>query len=648
MKKEAFLFILKLYAAYLLVFVAFKPVFILYNGSNGVLFSDYLQVMAHGFAMDMSTASYFVVLPLLVTLVASWTKLQGKGLKVFFYIYFGLAALAISTGLLVDCVLYDFWLFKLDATVLNYIDSPKDVFASVPFGLALLGIVAIILVALLLFGLQCRAARRFLQHAVKPEYPGMRLVQTLLLVLTGGLLFLAMRGGTGESTMNIGKAYYSEKQFLNYSAVNPIFSFVSSAFKAQDFANEYRFFEEDEADKLYQELDIEATTQEATDYNNVLRCIRPNVVLLLTEGFSAGFIEPLGGDSNVTPCFNQLAGEGVLFSRCYANSFRTDRGTVSTLSGYCAFPNISVMKMPQKSKFLPSIAQSLKNNGYNTRFLYGGDINFTNMKSYLISTGYETVQGDEHFPAEARKSHAWGAQDHIVLDTVAQHLLRYQQKHATDDKPLFLTCLTLSSHEPWQVPYHRIENNERANAMAYTDSCIGAFVQTMKEHNLWDNLLLIIVADHGISYPGGITEANPERSHIPLLFTGGAIDTAMVVNKYCNQSDLPATLLASMQIPQKEYRFSRNVLSENYRYPFAFHTFSGGMTFIDSTGVTIYDIAADKVITDSPQPSALRLARAKAYLQKAMQDFDQLGRLHDYDTDKTTNDTFHTKKEKQR
>ncbi len=626
MKKEAFLFTLKLYATYLLVFVACKPIFMLCNASGDeVVLSDYLQVMAHGFAMDLSTAAYFVVLPLLTAVVACWLCLQGKVLNVCFYIYFGIVAIVCATGLVIDCVLYGFWEFKLDATVLNYIDSPKDALASVPRGLVLLGVLSIVVVALLLFWLQCRAARRFLQQPVVPARLWQRWCQNLLLVLMGGVFFLAMRGGIGESSMNIGKAYYSEQQFLNHSAVNPVFSFISSAFKAQDFASEYRFYDVAEAAHLYAALEMEATAT-AVDTAGVLRCARPHILLLLAEGFSAGFIEPLGGDSNVTPCFNQLAEEGILFTRCYANSFRTDRGTVSALSGYCAFPNISVMKIPQKSRFLPSLARSLSAEGYRTQFLYGGDINFTNMKSYLLSTGYETVHGDEHFPVAVRNSHAWGVQDHIVLDTVAQRLLAHCRRQDAVVPPLFLTCLTLSSHEPWQVPYHRIDNNVRANAMAYTDSCLGALVQTLKQHNLWNSLLLVVVADHGISYPGGVTEAQAARSHIPLLLAGGAVARPMVVEHYCNQSDLPATLLAALQIDHGDYRFSRNVLSAHYCYPFAFHTFSGGFTYIDDSGVTVYDIAADKVITDSPQPSATRLSRGKAYLQQAMHDFDRLGR----------------------
>ena len=101
----------------------------------------------------------------------------------------------------------------------------------------------------------------------------------------------------------------------------------------------------------------------------VLRTERPNVVLVLVEGFTAQAIETLGGEAGVTPCFNALCQEGICFDNCYANSFRTDRGTVSILSGYPAFPSLSVMKMPQKSSALPSLARSLKRVGYSTSFL---------------------------------------------------------------------------------------------------------------------------------------------------------------------------------------------------------------------------------------------------------------------------------------
>ena len=77
------------------------------------------------------------------------------------------------------------------------------------------------------------------------------------------------------------------------------------------------------------------------------------------------------GNHQTTPHLDSLAANGVFFSQCYANSFRTDRGTLCTFSGYPSFPDASVMKMPAKSRVLPSIAGALKGVGYDTEFLYG-------------------------------------------------------------------------------------------------------------------------------------------------------------------------------------------------------------------------------------------------------------------------------------
>lgn len=625
MKKEPFLFILKLYAVYLLAFLGFKPLFMLCNAPEPLHIADMLQVLWHAIPMDLATASYFMVLPLLLTLLACWANLAGKALRTALTVYFALTALTIATALCTDSVLYGFWNFKLDATVLNYMDSPKDALASVSPWMVAGGVAAIIALAAGLTLLLRLAARRFASATLRPATPALRAAQTLLLIVAGGLLFVAMRGGLSESTMNVGQAYYSDNQFLNHSAVNPLFSLGSSALKAKDLGSQYQFYSEEERARHYAELHMPSPASNPAPITPaaqpILRSPRPNVVVVIMEGLCASFMEPLGGDKGVTPCLNAMAQEGLLFSQCYANSFRTDRGTVSILSGYPSFPDLSVMKLPQKTRALPSLAASLKEAGYATAFLYGGDVNFTNMKSYLLATGYEQVEGSTHFTPAARATHAWGAQDHIVLDTLAHHILSRSASHA----PFFLTCLTLSSHEPWQVPCHRLPDNPKANAMAYTDSCLGALVATLRSSPAWSNLLLVLVADHGITYPDGITEANPAKSHIPMLWTGGALLRHGTAAAYCNQSDLAATLLAAMSLPTAPYPFSRNVLSPAYSYPFAVHTFAGGIAYMDATGATVYDLTARKVLTDTPAPSPLRLSRAKTYLQTTMQHLLRLG-----------------------
>ncbi|MDY5968416.1 MAG: sulfatase-like hydrolase/transferase [Bacteroidales bacterium] len=625
MKKEPFLFVLKAYLSYVLAFLAAKPVFMLLNAPKGISLGDYLGVLWHGLPMDLSTAGYFTLVPLLTTLFDTWVPLRKKGLQIFFGIYFGLTALLVSIGLCVDTVLYGFWGFKLDATVLNYIDSPKDAIASVSFWFIFLGFAAILVVAALLYLLLTKMASIKSDHAFrgKPNaHKWAPFLQTFVFLLLGGALFLIIRGGVGRSTMNIGKAFYSNNQFLNHSAVNPIFSFFYSSLKVQNFANEYLFFNgkqlAEESQILFpKEADV-ASAIPSPDAA-LLSSATPNIVLVLLEGFSAKFIGYLGAEKEIAPNLSRLMQEGICFSQCYANSFRTDRGTVAILSGYPAFPNLSVMKLPQKSRALPSLASVLKRAGYHTSFLYGGDINFTNMKSYLLSTGYDNVEGDTYFPVAAAHSNAWGANDHIVLDTFAQQILR-----ATP--PFFATCLTLSSHEPWEVPFGKIIGDKKANAFAYTDSCIGVFVKTLKGAPRWDSTLVVFVADHGVTYPESITEADPSKHHIPLFMIGGVCAQPLVVDKYCTQNDLAATLLSLLGLPHSDFHFSHNVLSPAYTYPYAVHTYSNGIAYIDSTGATVLDLTSMKPVTETPTPSLFRINRAKAYLQLAMRDLDKLGR----------------------
>ena len=615
------LYLLRIFLTYVLVFVFMKPVFMLYNSSEGLpSLHDMVQTVLHGLPLDCSTAGYLTALPLLVVIASCFTL--HRAFRILLKVYYALTAFLLAVILCTDCALYSFWQFKLDATVFHYLDSPKEIFSSVSLAYVIVGVMAILLLSVLIYLLLNSAFPRKKQ-AVLPANLRKKLWNSLLLIMFGGVLFLFIRGGVGKSTMNIGRAYFSERQFLNHSAVNPAFSLIYSSLKSQRFNQMFQFFPNEEAEALFQSLGYDP---QSLPTDSLLRHQRPHVVLILMEGFGASFIESLQGAPGITPQFDRLAQEGVLFSKCYANSFRTDRGTVSALSGYPAFPHISVMKLPDKSRSLASIAKSLSREGYTTHFLYGGDINFTNMNSYLLSTGYQEVVSDTYFPSSIRHTHAWGVTDAITFDTIYQqlsHLSHQEEQHPESVRPLFQTFLTLASHEPWKVPYNRIPNDEKANGMAYLDSCLGTFVDKIKKLPLWDNLLIICIADHGINWPSGLTEASAQRSHIPLLWMGGALKQARLIPVIMNQSDLPATLLGQMGISHQDFPFSRDVLSASYQYPSATHTFDNGYAFIDSTGITVEDFDGRRFLADDPEPSAHRQTMGRAFLQNTIADLDR-------------------------
>lgn len=591
----------------LLIFILQKPLFMLYNGSieKGFGFADYMQVMIHGASLDAATAGYLTAFPFLLVLISIWFR--KFPLKKILYGYYILAAALISIIFVVDMALYTFWGFKLDASVFLYIDSPKEALASVSVGFILLRVLAILLLIALNSWVLLKITPSVLTATRK------RIAGTAGMLLLGGVLFIIIRGGVTESTSNIGQVYFSNEPFLNHSAVNPDFSLLSSMGKSQDFASEFNFFDEEKRaavfDGLYPTIDGDSIIQ-------VLNTKRPNILIILMEGFGGAFVEPLGGLPDVTPHFNRLSKEGVFFTNCYANSFRTDRGTVCTFSGYLGLPTASVMKIPAKSRTLPAIAEGLSKAGYKTDFLYGGDINFTNMKSYLLSTGYQRLTANTDFSLAEQTSNAWGVNDDITFE-----YLYNQLRNRKEEGPWHTAFLTLSSHEPFEVPYHRLED-KIPNAFAYTDECLGKFIDRLKQTPAWKDLLVICLPDHGFYYPREGSNAMPRFYHIPLLWLGGAVKQPMQVDKIMNQTDLAATLLGQLGLEHTAFTFSRNVLGSDYKYPFAFYSFNNGFSFRDSTGVTVFDNNSGSILFDEPEADESRLDKGKAILQTV---YDDLG-----------------------
>lgn len=591
----------------LLIFILQKPLFMLYNGSieKGFGFADYMQVMVHGASLDAATAGYLTAFPFLLVLISIWFR--KFPLKKILYGYYILAAALISIIFVVDMALYTFWGFKLDASVFLYIDSPKEALASVSVGFILLRVLAILLLIALNSWVLLKITPSVLNATRK------RIAGTAGMLLLGGVLFIIIRGGVTESTSNIGQVYFSNEPFLNHSAVNPDFSLLSSMGKSQDFASEFNFFDEEKRAALFDGL---YPTTDGDSIIQVLNTKRPNILIILMEGFGGAFVEPLGGLPDVTPHFNRLSKEGVFFTNCYANSFRTDRGTVCTFSGYLGLPTASVMKIPAKSRTLPAIAEGLSKAGYKTDFLYGGDINFTNMKSYLLSTGYQRLTANTNFSLAEQTSNAWGVNDDITFE-----YLYNQLRNRKEEGPWHTAFLTLSSHEPFEVPYHRLED-KIPNAFAYTDECLGKFIDRLKQTPAWKDLLVICLPDHGFYYPREGSNAMPRFYHIPLLWLGGAVKQPMQVDKIMNQTDLAATLLGQLGLEHTAFTFSRNVLGSDYKYPFAFYSFNNGFSFRDSTGVTVFDNNSGSILFDEPEADESRLDKGKAILQTV---YDDLG-----------------------
>lgn len=596
-------YLLKVNILLLLIFMVAKMLFMFFNHEgHDFTAGDVCDVLRHGLSLDFSTSLYLMIVPFLTTLVSVWWN-KTVVLRRILLGYYVFIALALALAFVADTSLYPFWGFKLDASCLQFLSTPGDAFASVSIGYLLVRLLGlIVLVGLIGWSL----------YRIKPLFRDCRhpWLTTLLFLLLMPLMVIGIRGGTDESTTNIGQVYYSQNQFLNHAAVNPVFSFLSSFEKTANHIVDYNYIDSKECETLMRQL--YPTT--STDTDTLLTTTRPNVVIVLME--SAGDVF-----SKAMPNLQRLKEEGIDFTNCYGNTWRTDRGTVCTYSGYPSFPTSSVMKMPQKSNHLPSIASALQQEGYKTSYLYGGDINFTNMRSYLIATGWEQLTWKADYTGEEQRTAEWGVRDDITFNTLYNQILAINAEKDTTQRFLF-GFSTLSSHEPWDVPMQQLKE-EIPNAFYYLDHCIGEFIDKLKQSPQWKNLLVIFLPDHSIDY-GGMTEAMQQRNKIPMVWVGGAVKGPRKVTKYCNQTDLAATLLAQMQLPHQQFRWSRDVLSSSYSYPFIVHNYNNGFSVADSTGFVVYDLDSKRLLTNESR-DATRLERmGKAILQGTTSDLKQL------------------------
>lgn len=581
-----------------------KPLFLLFNwnhGAAGCTFHDLATIYYHGFALDAATAGYLTAFPWLVLLI--YNIFPAFSPRRIIIAYDICIALLLSVITLTDASLYEFWEFKLDSTVFFYLNDPKNAFASVSGWYISVRVIAIILLAAILYFVLTLPANKI---KFQPVAHSRKIPALLFMLLAGGCLFGIIRG-VRIWPNTPGRAFYSKTAFHNHAALNPLFNIAYTSMQTEKFDEQFKFFSQEKCERIYAPLfPLQGKTK------HLLKTTRPNILVIVLEGFGACFIEELGGLKEVGPNISRISRESINFAHCYCSSFRTDRGIVAALSGYLGQPTTSIMRYSHKIQSLPGLPKTLKKYGYKTEVLYASDMTFFNMSDYFIAAGHDKLISQDDFPRSMRTA-KWGVPDHEAFNRLYQDI---QQKQQQPEESWYTTFLTISSHTPFDVPYHKL-NDEKLNAFAYTDSCLNDFVERIKKTPAWDNLLIVCTADHGFNHRE-IT--SPDFPHIPMLLTGGAIKEPSRIDVLMSQTDLPATILGQLDIPHEEFIFSRDVLADTYTYPFAFNTFNNGFNFRDSTGCTVYDNVANKALTG---PDERREETGKAILQTLYKDLNQ-------------------------
>lgn len=586
-----------------------RAAFLLYHigKTNELSGTDILKTFIYGFRLDLSFAAYLSVLPFLAVFAASVWKRYNAAASIRYYTYGFIVLLSIMLS--ADLELYTNWGFRLDATPLQYLSTPGEMIASTAAApvftltvIALLLSVAFILLYKYLFDLS-----RF--NSIRSGW--IPAATSLFLV---ALLILPMRGGIQLAPINQSVAYFSKNPYTNHASLNLPWNLMHSLLKyGKESKNYYVYMEPEKAVTLTDSV-YAASSDSAFQ---IVSGEKPNVIFIILESFTAQLVGSLGGEKGVTPNLDKLSAEGVYFTRMYASGDRSQKGMVALLSGYPVQPNTSIIKTPRKTEKLPQLSHVFKDNGYSTSFYYGGELEFANIRSYLVNGSYDRLIGKDEFPSSSYNS-KWGAHDHVLFDRVMQDLKQEKQ-------PFFSTVFTLSSHEPHEIPIEdkfpvTDSNSKYRNSVYYADWALGRFIDEAKKQPWWKNTVVVLVADHGHPMPKGYPNHAPEKFHIPFVITGGALSAAGAIPTLGSQTDIAATLLYQVGLPHHDFKWSRNLLAP-IDNPFAFYAFTDGFGYITPQGELTFDNVSKQTITRDAAVTEEQVTLGKAYMQHSFEDF---------------------------
>ncbi|MFA5703672.1 MAG: LTA synthase family protein [Advenella sp.] len=427
----------------------------------------------------------------------------------------------------------------------EYLKHPKEV-----FGMLWRGYKGVLAGGLLLFGLMATMANS-LFFGYGPEHLGpvwLRIIESFSYTL---LSFLCIRGTLKKRPINPSTVAFAGDGLVNSLALNSIYSLLYAI-----YAMKYEMSAEDVYGKMpadeMNRIVREAAGIHAAQYSDTIATMHRqiadnhpvtprNIVIIVEESLGAQYVKTLGGEC-LTPNLDKLYQEGWGFLRAYATGTRSVRGLEALSAGFPPTITQSVFKLPNAQTGFFTIAEALgQQYNYHSRFLYGGEAHFDNMKGFFLGNGFKEVIDGPSFKNPQFKG-TWGYSDEDMFN----QLDRLLQEDENRGQPVVTLAFSVSNHSPWEYPTGRIQpQGEPAsveNTVRYADHALGQFFENAKTRDYWQDTVFLVVADHDSRVFGA--ELIPlKHFHIPALLLGASI-TPRLDERIISQIDLPATLLS--------------------------------------------------------------------------------------------------------
>ncbi len=522
-------------------FFLLRAIFILYHinllSAEGIKTGETLLSFWHALKLDTASTGYILIFPSFLLLIqglfrARWLKLVNKA-----YTFLLILAWTLITA--VELGSFAEWKFKLTTSAFVHLHNAKEAYYSV----TAMQFFSLLFFLVIVTGGSFLLYSRFFYLDLKDRSKHF-VTPVIFFIIIIPTLFIMLRGGFNAIAISQSSAHYSHHSILNWATVNSGYHFAVNVMETSRYkkSNNYQFYDINEARKT---VDGILKTEKDTTIS-ILNKERPNIVILFMESWTADIIESLGAESGITPEFAKLEKEGLLFTRFYSSGNRSHEGTASLLGGHPALPYTTFTANPVKFPKLPSIVRKLNDAGYHSSFYYGGQLDYGNMRAYLLFNQFREILEEKDIDPAIPRGRL-GVHDEYLYERHIGDLKEMQE-------PFFSVIFTLSSHSPYDYPMEPVidwagPENPFINSAYYADKCLGQYFEMARKQPWFDNTLFIIVADHGHSSPKNWRYESFEFHRVPLMFYGNVLKEefkGVINDRISDNSSIPKTILQQL------------------------------------------------------------------------------------------------------
>jgi len=547
--------------------------------ADGIPGSTLAKALATGVRFDLIIVGYLLLLPALALLLPR--GLRPRALWV--------AALTVASALIVfvgvvELDFYHEFHVRLNSLAFEYLRADPGTVSSMLWnGFPVLRYLALWLVLSLGAGWAYRKLDRITRPAPNARGTGWALRIPAVLVV------LLVLGAASRGTLRFGPplrwgdAYHSAFAFANHLGLNGVFTLAKAvaADAPEQSAHWLKAIPEVEALALTRTLVVTGSDQlldagTAPLLRRHTPAPRPglhpgprprNLVFIIMESFSGEFVGALGHPHGVTPAFDRLADEGLLFERFFSNGTHTHQGMFASVA---CFPNLPgfeyLMQTPEGMHQFSGLGNLLSARGFRNLYVYNGSFSWDNQNGFFGNQGFTRFIGREDYVAPKFYDATWGVSDEDMFNRAATELAALPA-----NRPFFAVLQTLSNHTPYHLPdplpFAPVQGfgdlDQHLTAMKYSDWALGQFFEQARHAPWFEQTLFVVVGDHGFGTSTQVTDIDLARFHVPALLIGPGIRARFGAHSatVASQVDLVPTAISQLGKPFTHQCWGRDLLA---------------------------------------------------------------------------------------